>query len=496
METLQLTSLDGGVIDVPRTEVDALSARVAGRTLERDSVGYEDARSIWNAMVDRRPSLIVRCTRREDVVACVDFARAHHILTSIRGGGHNIAGNALCDGGLTIDLSRMRAVRADGQSHRAVVLPGATLADLDAATLPLGFAVPTGINSTTGIAGLTLGGGFGWLSRAFGMTVDSLTSAQVVLASGEAIMSDETSHPDLFWGLRGGGGNFGVVTAFEFKGHPLPPQLLAGLIVHPGEARHDALNFYRDFTSQAPDELSTWLVMRKAPPLPFLPAAFHGTDVLILATLYVGDPEEGRRAMAPLLSFGSPAGMHVGPMPFADWQKIFDPLLTPGMRNYWKSHNFAELPDGLLDTLLRAADDLPGDQSEVFIAQLGGAQARVPVEATAWAHRDAAYVMNVHTRWSEAKDDPIFIDWARRLFVDAAPYATGGVYVNFMPNDETTRIHQAYGPHHARLAALKARYDPDNLFRVNQNIRPATAEEIESDDVARASPFGGPTLAP
>lgn len=444
-----------------------------GETLTPDDADYEEVREIWNAMIDSRPALIARCRDADDVVHSVNFARANDLLVSVRGAGHNIAGNSLVDGGFLIDLSQMTAVETDEDAKTARVEPGATLGDVDAATQAFGLATPTGINSTTGIAGLTLGGGFGWLSRSYGLTIDNLLSADVVTAGGELVTASESNHPDLFWGIRGGGGNFGIVTSFEYQLHEVGPELLTGLIVHDAGDAFAALEFYREFAAQAPDELTTWVVMRKAPPLPFLDEAVHGTDVVIFALLYNGDIADGEKAIASLRAFGNPVGEHIGPNPYTGWQQAFDPLLTPGARNYWKSHNFGELSDETIGILLRYAQDLPSDFSEIFIAQMGGATNRVSSDATAYVGRDAAFVLNVHTRWEVAADDDRCVAWAREFFDATLPAAIGGAYVNFMTAEESGRVQAAYGANHERLVAVKDDFDPDNMFRLNQNIAPS-----------------------
>ena len=371
-----------------------------------------------------------------------------------------------------ISFRKMKAIDVDPDSRTVRVEPGATLGDLDAATQAHSLAVPTGINSTTGIAGLTLGGGFGWLSRKYGMTVDNLLSARVVLADGSVVDASESENSDLFWGLRGGGGNFGVVTSFEFQAHSVGPEILSGLIVHPLSNAVEVLRAYRDFVKEAPDEVTVWAVMRKAPPLPFLPDDVHGTEILILAAMYTGDMSDGEAALAPLREIGEPIADVIGPHPFTGWQQAFDPLLTPGERNYWKTHDFAELSDELIDKILGYIATLPDPQCEVFFAQVGGAQGRVPDEATAYQGRSAAYVMNVHGRWSDASQDEGGIRWCRDLWNAIAQYATGEAYVNFMTEEEGDRLESAYGASYSRLVELKNRYDPSNLFRMNQNIPP------------------------
>ena len=350
--------------------------------------------------------------------------------------------------------------------------PGVTLGEMDNETQAHALATPVGINSTTGVAGLTLGGGFGWLSRKYGLTADNLVSADVVTADGRLLQASAEENPVLFWGIRGGGGNFGIVTSFEFQLHPVGPEVLSGLIVHPFSAAGDVLRHYRDFCAQAPDELTVWVVMRKAPPLPFLPEEVHGTEVVILAALYSGEMAEGERALQTLREFGDPIADVISPHLYTGFQAAFDPLLTPGARNYWKSHDFLELSDELLNSVLPFVERLPSPECEVFFAQMGGATSRVPAEATAYQHREAEFIMNVHGRWQDADDDEVCVGWSRELFDAATPHATGGVYVNFMTEEEGDRVQAAYGPSYDRLVELKAKYDPDNLFRLNQNIRP------------------------
>lgn len=460
-------------------DLDRLREGLAGQVLTPASQGWDEARALWNGMIDKHPAVIARCAGPEDVAIAVGFARRHALPLAVRGAGHNIAGSALCDGGLVVDLSGLKRVVVDPEARTAEVEPGATLGDLDAATQPHGLAVPTGINSTTGIAGLTLGGGFGWLSRRWGLTVDNLLSVEMVTAGGERVRASAEEHPELFWAVRGGGGNFGVVTSFRFQLRPVGPQVLAGLIVHPFQDAARVMREVRAHAATAPDELSVWMVLRKAPPLPFLHEDWHGREVLVLAVMYAGDMAEGEEALAELRTFGSPVADVVGPHDFAEWQQAFDPLLTPGARNYWKSHDFAELGDGAIDALVDYAGRLPSDECEIFVAHLGGAVNRHPTDATAYPHRDAEFVVNVHTRWQSPDQDGTCIDWARAFFRAMAPHATGGVYVNFMPEDETDRVRAAYGANYDRLRRIKATWDPHNLFRTNQNITPAAAEAAE-----------------
>ena len=485
---ITIRTLSGRDNLVPDDALEQLRNSLHGRLITPDVAGYDNARAIWNAMIDRRPALIAQCADANDVAQAVRFARESSLLTSVRGGGHNIAGNAVNDDGFVIDLSPMRSVIVDPSARSVRVAAGATLGDIDTATQEHGLATSLGVNSTTGVAGLTLGGGFGWLSRRLGLSSDNLRAARVVTSDGEPVRASASENADLFWGLRGGGGNFGVVTSFEFALHAIGPTVLAGLIVHPLDDAKDVLRFFRSFGPETPDELSALLVMRKAPPLPFLPAQWHGREVLVIAVCYAGDLSDGERILKPLRQFGHPIADVIGPQPFAAWQTILDPLLTPGMRNYWKSHDFLDLDNGLIDVLTDFARRIPDPNSEILVAQLGGAINRFTTGHSAYARRDTQYLMNVHGRWADASGDERGIGWARELFNAAAPYSTGSVYVNFLSSDDESRVRAAYGANYDRLVALKNRYDPTNLFRVNQNIRP-TAFSLLAAEAPEARPI-------
>jgi len=473
MSGLTFKTSGGSSTTLDPSVANDLKKRIQGEILTADSPGYDKVRAIWNAMIDRKPALIARCKTADDVVQCVKFATQHGLLVAVRGGGHNIAGNAVCDGGLLIDLSLMRAVRVDASKRTALVEGGALLGDLDQATQANGLATPLGINSTTGVAGLTLGGGFGWLSRKYGLTIDNLLSATVVTAAGDKLTASARENSDLFWAIRGGGGNFGVVTSFEFQLHAIGKEVLSGLIVHPLADAKKVLQFYRDFAAKAPDELAVWFVLRKAPPLPFLPENWHGKEILALAACYNGDLKTGEKVLQPLRAFGQPIADVIGPTPYVGWQQVLDPLLTPGMRNYWKSHEFLEIPDKMIDVLVDFAGRLPDPQTEMAFAQLGGAIARVANDATAYSHREPNFLINVHGRWDAAANDDRCVGWARDLFTALAPFSTGAVYVNFLTAEEGDRVKMAYGANLAKLVGIKKKYDPANLFRMNINIRPS-----------------------
>jgi FAD/FMN-containing dehydrogenase len=452
--------------------IEKLKNNLMGQIVLAGDPSYDKVRAIWNAMIDRRPAVIVQCAEADDILYAIKFARENSLEISIRGAGHNIAGNAVCDNGVMIDLSSMTNVRVDSEKKRAYVEPGVTLGDFNKAVQVHGLATPVGINSTTGIAGLTLGGGIGWLTRKYGMTVDNLVSAEVITADGRKKRASENDNADLFWAIRGGGGNFGVVTEFEFNLHPVGPEILAGLIVFPFDQAKQVLTQYREFVESAPEELNVWVVLREAPPLPFLPREFHGRKVVVLVIFYAGDIAEGEKLIEPLRSFGEIYGEDIDVQPYTEWQQTFDPLLTPGARNYWKSHNFSELSDGALDSIVEFAGRLPSPQCEIFIDLIAGAPNRVPADAMAYGSRDARFVLNVHARWDEPAQDEKCIAWARAFFKASAPYASTGAYVNFMTQEEGDRVTAAYGTNYARLVQIKKQYDPENLFHLNQNIKP------------------------
>ncbi len=452
--------------------IETLSTTLRGPLVTSKDSNYDDVRKIWNGMIDRRPKLIAQCSGTADVVSCIKFITDTGIDFSVRSGGHNIAGSSIRDNGFMIDLSTMNSVFVDSKNRIAYVEPGATLGDVDHETQLYGLATSLGINSTTGIAGLTLGGGFGWLSRKYGMTVDNLIAAQVVTATGESIRVSQEEYPDLFWAICGGGGNFGIVTRFEIGLHPVGPLVFSGLIVFPFDTAKTTLQKYRDYTADLPDELSVWAVLRKAPSLPFLDEKHHGKEVVVMAFLYAGDEETGKKLIEPLRRFAQPYGEFTGMMPYKDWQQAFDQLLTPGARNYWKSHNFDTLSDDTIDVIVEYAGKIPAAPSEIFIAQMGGYTGRQALNKTAYVHRKANYIMNVHARWNKSRDDDLCIDWARAFFKSASPYAMGGAYVNFMTQEESDRVPSAYGENYSRLREIKEKYDPKNIFNLNQNIKP------------------------
>jgi FAD/FMN-containing dehydrogenase len=458
--------------------IEQFKSELCGQLCLPGEPGYEQACAIWNGMIERRPAWVVRCTEVRDVMAAVNFARNNELLLSVRGGGHNVAGSAVAEGGLMIDLSLMREVRVDPDRRIARVQPGVNWGDLDRETQPFGLAVPGGIVSDTGVAGLTLGGGFGWLSRQYGLTSDSLLSADLVLADGRFLKASHTENPDLFWAIRGGGGNFGVVTSFEFQLQPVGPEVMAGLILYPLEQAREVLAFYRDFTAQAPDELGTLAVLRIAPPAPFLPEKVHGQPVVGIGVCYAGSVEDGQQAVRPLKKFGSPLADLIAPKPYTTHQTMLDAASPSGRCYYWKSEYLSELNDDACQTLVKYAAALSSPLTAILVFQLGGAISRIDDRETAAANREAAYVLNIQTAWEDAGQTDRHVRWTCAFWRDMRPFASGGVYVNFLGEDEKDgRVRAAYGVNYERLVALKNRYDPTNLFRMNQNIRPTISRD-------------------
>jgi FAD/FMN-containing dehydrogenase len=454
------------------TVLEQLTPKLRGQLIGPEDAAYDDARAVWNGMIDRRPALIVRCAGATDVIHAVRLAREHDLVVAVRGGGHNIAGSAVCDDGLVIDLSAMRAVRVDPAGRIARVQGGATLGDLDHETAAFGLATPGGVVSTTGVAGLTLGGGFGWLARKHGLAVDNLLSVDLITADGRLVTASAHEEPELFWAVRGGGGNFGVVTSFEFRLHPLRPEVLFGPTLYRLEDAARVLRTYRDFAAQAPRDCCVWADLLTAPPLPFLPERHHGTKVLSLMQFWAGDVAEGEVVLAPLRGCAESIGDAVGPTTYTAAQSILDEAYAKGARNYWSGHNFVDLLDPVIDALVEAAVGMPTVQSDITVSQVGGAIRDVAADATAYPSRGAAFVVTPGARWTDPAQDGACIAWVREACATVAGHAAGGTYVNFIAEPEG-RERDAYGVNYDRLAALKARYDPDNFFRLNQNVPPA-----------------------
>jgi FAD/FMN-containing dehydrogenase len=445
-----------------------------GRLIHSADPEYDSARAVWNGLIDRRPQLIARCIGTRDVVAAVRHARDRDLEIAIRGGGHNVAGTAVCDDGVVIDLSAMRAVRVDPIARRAWVQGGALWGDVDHETQAHGLATTGGIVSQTGVAGLTLGGGIGWLMRKHGLTVDNLVAVDVVTAGGDPLRASEDEHPDLFWALRGGGGNFGVVTSFEFRLHAVGPTVLAGPIVWDATDAGHVLRFYRDFIGEAPDELGTVVRFGTAPPIPAMPAELHWRPVLMIGTCFAGSIDDGERALRPLRALRSPLLDLVSPRPYVALQGALDSTVAHGWSYYWKATNLPELGDDIIDVMADHGFAAKSPRSYASMFHLKGAVGRAAEGATAYGHREASHAITINGVWRPGEDfGEREATWSRSFFAALEPFRSG-VYVNFLDGDEGPgRVREAYGDSvYARLSRVKATYDPDNVFHVNQNIRP------------------------
>jgi len=460
-------------IELGRTAVESLGARLRGVLVLPGDAGYDGARSIWNAMIDRRPALIARCLGVADVVTCVNFAREHGLTLSVKGGGHNISGLAVGDGGLMLDMSLMRGVWVDSAKRTAHAQAGCLLGDVDRETQIQGLAAVLGFVSNTGIAGLTLGGGFGYLTRKFGWTSDNTLSADVVTADGRVVRASEKENADLFWGLRGGGGNFGVVTSFEYKLHAVGPEIMAGGIAWRGEDAREVLDMYGVLTEQAPPELTCVATLRIAPPAPWLPKAVHGKPIVALFVCHAGAVEEGQRVVAPIKAFGSPVGDIVQPRTYVSQQSLLDATQPKGRRYYWKSEYLSKLEPVLFTKLIEHAERITSPHSAIVLFPIGGALNRLPEDHSAAGNRDASCVVNIAASWERSEDDDANIEWARAAWRDIRSLSTGGTYINFLTDDEgEDRIHAAYGKNYERLVEIKTKWDPKNFFRMNKNIPP------------------------
>ena len=443
--------------------LSALEAAIRGEVLRAGHPGYDPARVLHNAMIDRHPALIVRCREREDILRSLEFARNQQLQVAVRGGGHNVAGKALCDDGMVIDLSPMKRMRIDAANRRVRAEAGLTWGEFDSETQKHGLATTGGFISTTGIAGLTLGGGLGWLMRKYGLACDNLKSVEIITADGQVRTADDTENPDLFWAVRGGGGNFGIVTSFEYGLHPVG-QMLAGVVFFPLEQAEGALRFYRDLMAAAPDELMAYAVFLTSP---------EGARMFAVPVCYVGSPESAEERLRPLRSHPAVAADLVRPMSYCEVQTMFDAGFPFGRLNYWKSSFLRDLPDDAITTLVAFFKAVPSPFSAVAIEPFGGAVARVGVEETAFAHRQDRFSVVIVGMWTDPADSATNIRWSRELWSALQPFSTEAVYVNYLDTDDTDRVQAAYDAEtYRRLRLVKDRYDPENFFRMNQNIAP------------------------
>lgn len=471
MKSITAMTLQGTETELAPDMLAGLQMQLQGALLTPDDPGYEASRSLWNAMIDRRPAVVVRCLGAADVIASVLFAREHDLLLCIKGGGHNIAGLAVADGALMLDLSLMRGVWVDRERQVAHAQAGCVLGDVDRETQVHGLATVLGFISTTGIAGLTLGGGFGYLSRRWGYTTDSVLGMDVVTPDGQLVHASADEHADLFWGLRGGGGNFGVVIGFDYQLYPVGPEVVGGLVAWPASEAPAVLEHYRRLAEQAPPELTLVALLRQAPPAPWLPKAYHGTPIVALLACYSGSPEEGEAVVAPIKSFGQPIGDVLVRRPYAQLQTLLDATQPKGRRYYWKSEYLPSIEPALCDKLIEHAGRIRSPHSSLILFQLGGALNEADDGHSAVGNRDARYIINVGGAWELPEDDAENIAWVREAWHDLESFSTGGTYINFLTEDEgPERVEAALGPALRRLAEIKRRWDPDNRFRVNRNV--------------------------
>ena len=470
--TIELRATDGGVVQISPEILQAFKAGFRGPVIGPDAPEYEETRKIWNAMIDRRPGLIVRCTGTADVVAAVRFARQHQFLVSVRGGGHNIAGLAVCEGGLMIDLSLMKGVWVDPKGNTARAQAGCTLGDVDRETQFHGLAAVMGFVSATGIAGLTVGGGFGYLTRKHGWTCDTLVSMEVVTPQGKVVRAAADENASLFWALRGGSGNFGIVTSFEYKLFPVGPEILGGAIAWRAEDAKEVLDFYREFTSKTPRDTTCVAVLRIAPPAPWLPKDMHGKPIVAVFVCHSGSIEEGEKIVAPLRAFGRPVADIITRRPYTQMQSLLDATQPKGRRYYWKSHYLPKVDPKAIDVLIDHATRLPSPHSAILLFQIQGAIGELPADHSPAGNRDASYVINIAASWENAADDTQCVRWSRACFEATRGFSTGGTYINFLTEEEgSERIEAAYGrPILEQLAELKKKYDPENMFRHTKNV--------------------------
>ena len=475
MKTLQAVTTSGKNTTLDEEATQAFGEKLRGELLHASHDGYEEARLVWNGLIDKRPALIARCIGTADVVDAIHFARENDLLVAVRSGGHNVAGNAVCDAGLVIDLSLMRGIEVDPAEHIARVQPGADWGDLDKETQLHGLVTPGGQVSITGVAGLTLGGGMGYLRRKWGLSCDNLLSVEIVTADGQVLTASEEENEDLFWAVRGGGGNFGVVTSFEFRLHALGPEIYGALTIYPFDEAASVLRNWRDFALEAPDEVTCDAYIWGMPPLPEVPTEMHWAPVVILAGMYAGSAEEGERLLQPVSEMGTPIDDLSARQPYVAMQSDLDALFADGQLYYWKSLFADGLGDEVIDEIVASAADKPSPQCLFALRSLGGAMGRVPEEATAYGNRDALVNISIDNTWQDPKRSDEMIEWTRTTWAKLRERTGGGVYINFAglgeENDTLTRA--AYGRNYDRLRQIKAKYDPANLFRVNQNIAPA-----------------------
>jgi FAD/FMN-containing dehydrogenase len=465
--------MEGREIDLKQETLDGLKMRLRGPVFAPGDAGFDESRTVWNGMIDRKPAVVARCLGTADVMTCVQFAREHELLLCIKGGGHNIAGLATADGALMLDLSLMRGVWVNPQQKVARAQAGGLLGDVDRETQVYGLAAVLGFVSLTGITGLTLGGGFGYLTRRWGWTSDTVVGMDVVTADVRLVRASSDENADLFWGLRGGGGNFGVVTGIDYALYPVGPEIVGGAVAWPASEAPKVLELYRTLAKKAPPELTLVALMRPAPPAPWLPKDMHGKPIVAMLACYSGRPEEGEKLVAPIKSFGNPIGDVLVRRPYAQMQSLLDATQPKGRRYYWKSEYLPAIEPALCEKVIAHAARIRSPHSAVILFQIEGALNRLEEEHSPAGNRDARYVLNIAGSWEKADEDGANIEWAREAWDDMRSFSTGGTYINFLTEDEgPERIEAALGKGLQRLAEVKAKWDPQNVFRTNRNIKP------------------------
>jgi FAD/FMN-containing dehydrogenase len=459
--------LHGETQTVHADHIEQLASRLRGKALRPNCAEYDQSRTVWNGSIDRKPALIVQCAGVSDIRNALDFAHSNDLAVAVKGGGHNVAGNAVCEGGLMIDLALMKGMRVDAKRKTAQSQAGMIWREFDLETSVFGLATTGGTVSMTGVAGLTLGGGFGWLMPKYGLTCDNLLSADVVLADGQLVVANEQENADLFWALRGGGGNFGIVTSFEFQLHPVK-SVTAGFVVYPMNRAHDLLRFYREYAGTVDDDVTVYAVRMTLP---------DGTPAVVLVVCYMGPEQDANAALKPVRDFGTPLVDTIAPMPYVDFQKYFDAGSPAGMHQYWKTNLMPELTDDALKIVEEAFEGMTSPYSFVFLEHLHGAVNRVAADATAFPHRDAKFNFTTMSTWTNPPEAATHIEFARKHWTAMLPYSSSGGYVNYLSNDSDEElIRGTFGKNYDRLAAVKAKYDPTNFFHLNQNVKPAGAK--------------------
>jgi FAD/FMN-containing dehydrogenase len=456
---------------VADTSIEELASGFSGRILRPGDAGYDEARTIFNGMIDRRPSLIAQPATTEDVQNSVRFGRQNNLLTSVKGGGHSASGHAIADGGLEIDLSLLKGITVDPEKRTAVAEGGVCWGELDAATQAHGLAVTGGRIPSTGIGGLTLGSGSGWLERKLGYTVDNMIGAEIVTADGEVLHASESENTELFWGLRGGGGNFGVVTRFEYRLHPIGPMVFGGMLIFPRPRAVELMKAYRDFIEKAPDDVCGAVALLCAPPLDFVPEPMHGMPILAMIICYTGKPEDGEAAIKPLLDL-QPVMNMTQPMPYLEVQKLIEEGNPPGRRQYWKADMYPELPDDAIEALANASSEPASPMTTIIVQPTSGAVQKVPDDATAIGWRSAKWAIHVLGTWVDASEDEKQIAWVRNVHGAVQPWAQKGAYLNYLMDEGQQAVEDSFGAQYQRMVALKNKYDPTNFFSMNQNIKP------------------------